>query len=284
MSSDEETPTVDPATTGGLNVTPTLSTGWKPIKPIMGDVCRVGKDEEAAWTGGLPKSDWSGLDSTALQEPVTPNQFRSTYIATSQKSHNYRKTGLAVKFARSGDLASLEQQVWHQLKDTGMDSIAYVPDPVDRTRMVNVVKEHGRFSVQSITKQIQPQLLKYDSYDKANDRESSDFLLDSLESELSKELHEIKDIDDPFPVLWLRLIHTVRSTSIDRFENLKKRVKTCKPSNFAGEDLSKMALNLQAYAKELELAGQYDHNLTLHMLNSFLEAGGQDNEDFRFPL
>ena len=31
-------------------------------------------------------------------------------------------------------------------------------------------------------------------------------------------------------------------------------------------------------------AGQYDHNLTLGMLKTFLLAGGSGNEDFRFPL
>jgi hypothetical protein len=34
----------------------------------------------------------------------------------------------------------------------------------------------------------------------------------------------------------------------------------------------------------LTTAGQYDHNLTLTMLKTFLLAGGSGNEDFRFQL
>ncbi len=282
MSGSTTPPT--PGTSGTGNTNPTPPTSWKPMKPIMGNICRVGKDEEAARTGGLPKSDWSNLDATALNEPVTPNQYRSSSIATSQKVHNYRRTGLKDKFARSGDLVTFQHHVWSHLVDTGMDSIAYVPDPVDPNIMVNIVKDHGRFTLESVSRLIKPQLLKYDSYDKANDAEASEFLVDSLEADLAKELREIKEPDDPFPKVWIRFIRTIRSISIDRFEDLKKKIKACKPTQYPGQDLSKMALDLRSYAKELEVAGQYDHNLTLHMLNSFLDAGGQGNEDFRFPL
>ena len=53
---------------------------------------------------------------------------------------------------------------------------------------------------------------------------------------------------------------------------------------YPGQNLMKMAVANRADAEELFNAGQYDHNLTLHMLKNFLLAGGTDNEDFRFPL
>jgi hypothetical protein len=61
-------------------------------------------------------------------------------------------------------------------------------------------------------------------------------------------------------------------------------IKNCKPSQYPGEDLDKMAAFLRAKAKELSTAGRYEHRLTLHMLDNFLEAGGRDNEAFRYPL
>jgi hypothetical protein len=170
MSGSTPPPTQGATGTGSIPPSPSLP--WKPMKPIMGNICQVGKDEEAAWTGRLPKSDWSALDATALNEPVTPNQYRSSSIATSQKGHNYRRTGLKEKFARAGDLVTFQHHVWNHLVDTGMDSIAYVPDPVDPCLMVNIVKDHGRFTLESISRLIKPQLLKYDGYDKANDTEA----------------------------------------------------------------------------------------------------------------
>jgi hypothetical protein len=168
--------------------------------------------------------------------------------------------------------------------DAGMDPVAYVPDPVDPTKMVNCVKEHGRFTVESISKQIKLQLSKYDTYDQQNDREARQFLLDILDSNLAREVRDVSEPGKAFPITFLRLIKTIRSTSIDRFEQLKNRIKQRKPHQYSGQDLSKMASDLRAEARELEIAGQYDHNLTLHMLDAFLEGGGNNNEDFRFPL
>jgi hypothetical protein len=98
-------------------------------------------------------------------------------ITASQKGHNHRQTGLSPKFNRAGDLATFEHQVWQHLIDTGMDTIAYVPDPGIPTTMVNCVKGHGRYTVDSVRKMIEPQLLRYDSLDLANDREAKTFLL-----------------------------------------------------------------------------------------------------------
>ena len=266
-----------------VNLSATTPT-WLPTKPIMGGIHQVSKDEHTPWTGGLPKSDWTGLSETAGRTPVSPNQYRSMVISTAQKGHIHRQTGLAVKFTRAGDLSTFEHLVWTHMVDTGMDTIAYVPDPVDKTTMLNCVKFHGRFSVESIRTMVATQVLSYDDFDKANNREAQQFLLASLDPELARELRDVMDESEPFPVTLLRLIHMIRSASIDRFENLKVRIKSRKPAKYPGQDLSKMAVELRADALELDIAGQYDHNLTLHMLDAFLEAGGANNEDFRYPL
>lgn len=255
-----------------------------PTAPTHGGIVQIDATTHALWVGGKPKADWSGLDPSALTEPVAPTQFRPQGISSAAKGHSLRERGLDIKFSRASDLENLEHQVWRHLVNHGLDTITYVPDPVDNNIMVNCVKEHGRFSVDSIKRLVKGQLTMYDKYDRANDREATQFLLDSLDLELQKELRASIDDSDCFPLVFLRLIKNIRSISIDRFEHLKTRIKTCKPHQFAGQDLSKMSLDLQASARELSIAGQYDHNLTLHMLESFLEAGGPNNEDFRFEL
>ena len=201
-------------TTGG----PTASTAGQslfiPPKPIMGGIEQVGPTEIIAWTGGgPPNATWTGLDPTAPTHPVTPNQYRSRYVSTSQKGHNYRQTGISTKFSRSSDLTAFEHAVWYHLIDAGMDPVAYVPDPVDPTKMVNCVKEHGRFTVESISKQIKLQLSKYDTYDQQNDREARQFLLDSLDSDLAREVRDVSEPGEAFPITFLRLIKIIRSTS-----------------------------------------------------------------------
>ena len=92
------------------------------------------------------------------------------------------------------------------------------------------------------------------------------------------------DHTNPFHIIWLQLIKTIQSTSIERFEDLKASIKRCHPSQYAGENLEFLAADFCKDARELTTAGQYDHNLTLTMLKIFLLAGGPGNEDYRFPL
>jgi hypothetical protein len=252
----------------------------------MGGIVQVGEKEHSPWTGGLPKADWTGLDPSAItSSPVTPNQYRPTLISTSQKGHTYRQTGMATKFSSTSDILTFEHKIWKHLVDTGMDTIAYVPDPQAPTVMINCVKGHGRFELDTIRTMIANQLMKYDAFDFMNDREATDFLLDSLlETELAREIRDVMNEDDPFPVTYLRVIQTIRSASTDRYEHLKARIRSRHPSQYPGEDIRKMAADFRTDAAELEIAGFYDHSLTHTIIKAFLAAGGEKNESYRFPL
>jgi hypothetical protein len=49
-------------------------------------------------------------------------------------------------------------------------------------------------------------------------------------------------------------------------------------------NLEALAADCQKDTRELTTAGQYDHNLTITILKTFLSAGGAGNEDYHFPL
>ena len=123
------------------------------------------------------------------------------------------------------------------------------------------------------------QLKLYDSYDCANNMSARQVLLTSLSDQLKRTITEKIEDSDPFPVVWLMLIKTVCSTSIERFQDLKVNIKY-----HDGEDLAKLIVDFRADALELTTTGQYDHNLTSDMLKSFLLAGGEGNENFYYPL
>lgn len=55
---------------------------------------------------------------------------------------------------------------------------------------------------------------------------------------------------------------------------MKVNLKMIVPSKYSGQDLRTMANDVRRIAKELTSAGQYDHNLSLSILNNFLLAGG----------
>jgi Zinc knuckle len=257
-----------------------LPTAVKPRTPTMGGMVAHTK-EWAPWTGGKPRSDWSALE----QQPesyVSPNQLRLQ--STSQKSYNERMKPLSTLFDRKSDLAHFQNDVWFHLQDTGLDTIAYLPDPADRKAMNSVVLKQARYTVESAKTMVENQQKKYDAYDTANDKAAKQFLLKSLVDELRRTVTEKVEHDDTFPVVWMTLVKTIRSTSIEYFQDLKVRIKSRSPSQYGGEALDKLAVDFRADALELTTAGQYDHSLTLDMLKIFLLAGGDGNESFRFPL
>ena len=267
---------------------PTSATGASSssiAKPIMGGLVTLVKDEYSPWTGGTPNHDWTALATPKATENTSPNQLRPVYASAAQKGYNHGRTGLSTPFSISGDLSIFQNAVWNHLLDTGMDTIAYLQDPEEQTRMTNVVKSHARYTVDSSARELSAiQSTKYDKYDRTNDVAAKAYLLVSIETSLSNKVEEKIEDDDTFPIVWLQFIKTIQSTSVERFEDLKLTIKKRHPSQYSGENLEQLAADFRKDAKELTTVGQYDHNLTLSMLKIFLLAGGSGNEDFRFPL
>ena len=251
----------------------------------MGDLVKLSKDEWVPWTGGKPNYDWTGLDlAEALSENTSPNQLCGDYAAAAQKGYNYRRTGLTVVFKKNDDLQVFAKNVWNHLLDTGMDTIAYLRDPEYSNCMTDVIHGHSRFTVASTKKLSKDQAMLFDKHDRTNDKAARTFLLASLETNLRNRVEEKLEDCDSFVVTWLTFIKSIQSTSIDRFNALKTRIKGRSPTQYPGENLESLARDFCKDAQELETAGQYDHLLTLDMIKAFLLAGGQGNEDYRFNL
>jgi hypothetical protein len=148
-----------------------------------------------------------------------------------------------------------------------------------------VIGLHASPTVQSAKDLIVGQVPKYDKYNRTNNKAARTFLLASLQIDLSNKVAEKLDNGNPFPIVWLQFLKAIQSTSIKRFEYLKATIKACLPSQYPGKNLEQLAIHFCRDANKLTTpGGQYDHNLTLTMLKTFLLAGGTGNEDFRFPL
>ncbi|KAI2489014.1 hypothetical protein MHU86_25584 [Fragilaria crotonensis] len=127
---------------------------------------------------GKPNHTWTGLDgSIALLEHTSPNQLRPVYVSAAQKGYNFRRTGHKISFKPSDDLISFQNVVWDHLKDTGMDSIAYLRDPTGDAKMTNVIKAHARYTVQSAKLLAEAQVQRYDKYDRTNDMAARTYCL-----------------------------------------------------------------------------------------------------------
>ena len=255
----------------------------KPLQPIMAILVESSKGVWTVRSGGVPHEDWTGLIAPSWVQ--SPFQLRPTYIGEAQKAYKHRVTGLKEKFVEDGDITYFADEFERHLRTTGMDTIAYLKDP-ETSEMVSVVSKHTRFTVATVTSRAQKQSRRYDDNDWDNDHAATECLLDSVSPELKKRIRNRIQDNDTFPKVWIEFITLSQSTSIDRYEQMKKRIQGRHPSQYAGQDLVKLVEDFSMDAKNLTTAGQYDHSLTLRMLQTFLKAGGDGNtgEAFRFPL
>ena len=273
-----------PATTPCRATTlPTPPTAvFKPTTPRFGGVEEVEARNWAAWTGGKPKPDWTGLevDPSAIE----PTQYRPSSITGKTKSQIHRVKGLEKKFSRGSDLQVFERKVLEHLTQHGMDTISYLKDPTNSSDVVSVVSEHARFNLKEARVKEKIPLAAFDDYDHSNVRDAKKFLLASLDEDLESQMYENCDDSESFIVFWLNLIDILRTMSIDRFDKIKDKIKGRSVKSYSSKNVELLVSDYLSNWKDLHGAGMYDQTLTLIMLNAIMRAGGPVNEDFRHPL
>ena len=77
---------------------------------------------------------------------------------------------MTTAFTPSSSLVDFQNAVCDHFTDCGMDSIAFLPDPENHALMPNIVQSHSRYTIQTTKTLGEPQIAKYDKYDKNNDR------------------------------------------------------------------------------------------------------------------
>ena len=251
-----------------------MTNGFQIPVPLMGTTMEYNSagDKIAIVGTGVPLSDWTGI-KTGTEIAYAPGQQRQ--IKDDLKSSEVRTKGLPNKFSENGNLKEFKRQLLEAIKGYGFFSITHLPDPVDKTKMLCIVDAHPRYTADSATKMCEDQVKLYDSYDKANDTEAKQFLTRSLDEDLALRLHQWSKTTDTFAVLFVRFVNLCHSTSIHRCESLKNGIRNRVPANFSGENIEQMALANREDARELIIAGQWDHNLNSSMLDNFLQAASQ---------
>ena len=91
---------------------------YKPTQPIMGGLEQTSLTKFMAWTGGKPKLDWTGLDSTASQTKKSPKQLRATDAGSQSKTYSVRTKGLETKYGRGKNLTEFVKDVQAHLGPT----------------------------------------------------------------------------------------------------------------------------------------------------------------------
>jgi len=244
----------------------------------MGGIVQVDTFKYVSWTGGKPKPDWSGL-ATPLNCNENPNQLRSVG-PKSTTSYNLRRTGREEKYKSGGNLETFVSYIVKHLKNHGMDSIAYRPDPQDPTKMIHAIQEHPRFNIDSVRPISKTLRASFDSYDLSNDDCALEFLLNSLDADTKDFVEKrLKPDEDTFVDAWYLLLKLETPYSADRFKLIEKRIESRVPHHYPAQNLIKMCEDLRSDIKQCSV--MYDPNLTLTILKNLITAGGDDNQDYK---
>mgnify|MGYP000681102589 CR=1 FL=1 len=250
--------------------------GFDPPVPRMGGVVARSRSTKVAWTGGEPLADWSKLSDKAATYPKSPSQYRAHAVATAQKAHKSRIEWTDSKVTTKTDLQTFQVKLLERFEEDGMDTITYLQDPLDHSKVVCCLKEHSRLTVHEVRSRMVDQYSKYDSYDKSNDKEATTLLLASLDDSLSREVRNRRTEEDSFPVVWMHLVNCIHVVSTDYYDHIKEQIRNRRATDYPGEDVAKLANDFIEDANKLVVGGQYEHKLTKTMLNAFLMAGGTD--------
>ena len=259
----------------------------RPSNPLMGttEETYAGSNVFYYAFGGSPKADWSGLFKKS-ERLLADTCFRSLDPVTGQKSGHYRTKGLEETFKRGMKLSEFQKSIWDHLVKYGLDTMGYLPDPRDNTKVYSVVTHHARFTgdIGKSLKVCADLKVLFDGWDKKHDFESREFLLASLSREVKEGFQTFHDKSDSFSATWLKLVHYLVTTTAKTFDKMKEQIRTKRPQQYAGQDIEKMGRDFILLAKELDNAGHYDHGLTLNIVDAFLCASKDDKGTFHHAL
>ena len=162
----------------------------------------------------------SGLEWSKRPDPshIEPTQYPTSLVGMA-KTQTIRTKGLEAKYTRGDDLMVFAKDLKDWVVDHGMDTVTYAPDPADKSKVVSVLKEYGRFEVKAGSK-IRNDLLKnkHDRYSLQNDKDAKKFLLNSVDADTKRQLYESCTEDDSFIAYFLHLVDACTSVSAERFD------------------------------------------------------------------
>ena len=258
---------------------------YRPNIPTMGGLVRTGEDIFSPWTGGKPLEDWSGLEEPSPRR-IRATQHRPTSTSSAQKAEHYRTQGLETKFSKGANLLEFQDEVQKHLTHYGLDTITYLPDPAKTEndpslQMVSIIDQHSRFTQEEVRKLSIIYRRKFDSYDEANNEDAKEFVLNSIDDDIKREVKQrVKITECAFAELWMRIIHVTRFISRTYFNTLIAHVKERKISDYHAENIITMSKDYYEDWKTLHDAGAYDHQVTADMLKEMMKAGGTGNEGY----
>ena len=226
---------------------------------------------------------WAGVVKP-VYESATQARPRGGSSAT--KGECYRRQGLEPQLSLKGKTLHsfnyFRDKLVEHAECHGMDTILYLPDPADTTRMIIITTYYSKFTIDSARDAMTKLTPLWDQCDWRNNRDLMACLMNSLDSRSEQLVLDHKlDTDDTFVVIWMIMLRSIASVSITRHTDLKDKLRGLEPAQFSGHNIFSFGLAVKRICQELQDADQWEHYLTLSLVKNLLKGGGASNELWR---
>ena len=224
--------------------------------------------------GGKPLVDWSGIDATEPRSTFVPTQTRSFKSKYKTSEYEQRTTPMSTKFKEGMSLRDLIDKVTAHSENHGLNTWAYLPDPYDPTKMLNVIEDYPKFlaSPDDTVERALTQSEQYDRFDFENTKALAEYLFQSLSPDLQSHLKLMLTTKEQshFICVWIRLLGKITTVSSTFYEEVKGKIRACKPNQFPKESIEDWHKHILPSVDILISADMYEHSLTESMLTNLV--------------
>ena len=240
-------------------------------KPVFGGL--YGDGTKAVWIGGPPLENWN---NTSLSAPTTPMCIRGDDPSSEMKAYSKRVLeGNEIKFKRDDPdypLLSFAADAKTHMETYGMDSVFYmkgtstaIPDGEE------LFTYHNKYTTSGVKNFIETQKNNnvYDKYALDTLKESSSWLINSLDDTLKTSLRNQIRGNVPGPLLWMIIVSEVQHQSLKRASNLEDDFKKCKLSDFKGENVREYCDKVSAILYQLDKDGELPRLCLIRIIDAF---------------
>jgi hypothetical protein len=128
------------------------------------------------------------LEARDPDSAVIAARHRPKDTAASTKAYDVRVKGLTPAFDAGGNLKDFMESVDKHLVKHGLDTIAYIPDPSDKTKILSAVTQYPLLNPKKADHILVGRFSLYDGFAKCDDAEAVEFLLSSVDKSLKTHL------------------------------------------------------------------------------------------------
>jgi len=249
---------------------------YMPTKPKMGGILHKGS-YHYAWTGGKHDIHWRGLDpSTKKREPTTfmlRDNGPKSQTSTKDRESNIYGVDSTKKFKKDkADVDHFVKELLKFLTKMGMDVIIYRKDPLDSTKMVNILTDYYHLNKKVMAAQAPWFLERYDSYDEENDRQAKECLLATLEDPLKKKIENKLDLETTFAEAFFIFLDEIRPRSASSGKIETDEILAVKPQDFPHQNVSDYVATVKPKIDILIRGNLWDSINNIEVLRTLITA------------